>query len=57
MKYFVKAKWPLESSGVGQELIQRVPTKRRFDDRDAAFEWMAQALTDGATSVTIRPNA
>jgi hypothetical protein len=50
MVYFVKAKWPAVE-GVN-------PTKKqRFEMLPAAWEFIAQALADGAASVVIRPEA
>ncbi len=52
MHYFVKAKWPaVETNGAMVNPVR----KARFEERGAAFDFIAQALTDGAMSVTIRP--
>jgi hypothetical protein len=54
MKVFVKAKWPAIEVD-GKEVN---PTKKqRFELLPAAFEFVAQALADGAASVVIRPDA
>jgi hypothetical protein len=55
MNYFVKCKFPeVPTPYVGTAKPER---KARFENRDRAFEFAAQALEDGATSVTIRPEA
>lgn len=53
MKFFVKAKFPVEPRADG---IKVVPEKKdRFHTRELAFEFAAVCMDDGAVSVTIRP--
>ena len=54
MVYFVKAKWPMQ---VIEDLERHPVKKARFELLPAAYEFIAQALADGAASVVIRPEA
>lgn len=50
--FFVKAKFaPINQA----DTIATPERKARFERREQAFDFAAQALEDGATSVTIRP--
>lgn len=52
--FFVKAKFPPVEVRPN-EFVLEVPRKARFENRDAAFAYIAEVLADGAASVTIRP--
>lgn len=54
MKFFVKAKFPKIETPQGDVTPEK---KDRFHTRDLAFEFAAVCLDDGATSITIRPEA
>lgn len=54
MVYFVKAKWPVQ---IIDDLERQPVKKQRFELLPAAYEFVSQALADGAASVVIRPEA